>query len=63
MVKKRSWKSAEDPLEQLLSQLAPSHKTIRRELMIAIAQARFHLNRASESVLEAVEVRPKCNCL
>ena len=56
-VSKKLWKSAEEPVESLLKQIAPSHKNIRRELMIALAQARFSLNRAPESIQEAVDVR------
>jgi hypothetical protein len=55
-VQKKLWKSAEEPLEALLMEIAPSHKKIRRELMIALAQSRYHLNRSPEKVTEAVDV-------
>lgn len=60
-VQKELWKSAEEPLEALLTQLAPSHASIRRELMIALAQTRYRLNRDPASIQEAVDVRFLCS--
>jgi hypothetical protein len=61
-VQKQLWKSAEGPLEALLTEIAPSHKTIRREILIGLAQSRYHLNREPEKITEAVEVclLPQC---
>ena len=56
-VQKQLWKSAEEPLETILGQVVPSHVSIRREIMIALAQCRYHLNRDPESIQEAVDVR------
>lgn len=61
-VKKKLWKTAEEPLEGLLTQIAPSHASVRREIMIGLAQCRFHLNRDHVLIQEAIDVRQLFVC-